>query len=114
MMTLQGAIQASLDQTLMSSGDRIDAGLQSVGDLAVAPSLAGVRGVGFQQDTRFQLLPRRVLSLSDHRVQLVALLIAERDDVFFDGDHFTDHESALLLGGRIESEIDRRIKDVGY
>ena len=60
MMALQGAIQASLDQTLTSSGDRIDAGLQSVGDLAVAPSLAGVRGVGFQQDTRFQLLPRRV------------------------------------------------------
>ena len=58
------------------------------GDLAVAPSLAGVRGVGFEQDTRFQLLPRRVLSLPDHRVQLVALLIAERDDAFFDGDHF--------------------------
>jgi len=25
-----------------------------------------------------------------------------------------DHESAPLLGGRIESEIDRGIKDVGY
>jgi hypothetical protein len=44
----------------------------------------------------------------------VFTLIAERDDIFFDGDHFPDHESAPLLGGRIESEIDRGIKDVGY
>ena len=114
MMTLQDTIQASLDQTLTRSGDCIDTGLQSGGELAVAPSLAGVRGVGFQRDTRFQLLPRQVLSPSDHRVQLVALLIAERDDVFFDGDHFPDHESAPLLDRGIESETDRGIKDAGY
>ena len=114
MMALQRTVQAFFNQTLTGSGDRIDAGRQGGGDLAVAPSLAGVRGVGFQQDTRFQLLARRMLSLVDHRAQLVSLLIAERDDIFFDGDHFPGHESAPLLGGRIESEIDRGIKDEGY
>jgi len=98
MMPPQGTIQAFFNQALAGSGNRIDAGGQSGGDLAVAPSLAGVRRVGFQQDTRFQLLPRRVLSLLDHHVQLIPFLIAERDDIFFDGDHFLGHESAPLLG----------------
>ena len=83
MMTRQGAVDAFFNQALAGSGDIIDAGLQSGGDLAVASSLAGVRRVGFQQDARFQLLPRRVLAPPDHRVQMITLLIAERDDVFF-------------------------------
>ena len=54
MMTSQGTVQPSLDQTLTRSGDRIDTRLQGDGDLAVTLSLAGVRGVGFQQNARFQ------------------------------------------------------------
>ena len=42
----------------------------------------------------------RTLSLPDHRAQLVALLITERDDVFFGGDYFPGRESAPLFGGR--------------
>ena len=101
---LQSIVQAFFNQALAGSRDRIDAGFQRGGDLAVAPSLAGVRGVGFQQNACFQLLPRRVLSLLDHRVQLVTFLVAERDDVFFDGDHFPGHESAPLLGAGSSSQ----------
>ena len=78
MMTFQGTFQASFNQALARAGDRVDAGAQGGGDLAVAPSLAGVRGIGFQQNACFQQLPRRVLSLVDHRVQLVALRICDR------------------------------------
>ncbi len=76
MMTRQGTVQAFLDEALAGPGNRIDAGAQGSGYLAVAPSLAGVRGVGFQQNACFQMLPGRVSSLLDHRVQSVALLIA--------------------------------------
>jgi hypothetical protein len=84
MMPLQRAIQAFFNQALACSRDRIDAGFQGGGDLAVAPSLAGVRGVGFQQDACFQLLPRGVLALTDHRIQLITFFVAQRDDVFLD------------------------------
>src|SRR5580704_6574469 len=98
MMPLQRTVQAFFNQALAGSSDRIDTGLQSGGDLAVAPSLTGVRCVCLQPDARFQLAPRRMLSLADQRVQLIPLVVAERDDVFLDDNHFPDHGSTLLLG----------------
>ena len=53
MMPPQGTIQAFFNQALAGSGNRIDTGGQSGGDLAVAPSLAGVRRVGFQRIRAF-------------------------------------------------------------
>ena len=83
MMARQSTVKAFFNQALAGSRDRVDTGCQRGGDLAVAPSLTRVRGVGFQQDACFQLLPRWVLSFPDHRVQLVPLVVAERHDVFF-------------------------------
>jgi hypothetical protein len=98
MMARQSTVKAFFNQALAGSRDRVDTGCQRGGDLAVAPSLTRVRGVGFQQDACFQLLPRRVFSFPDHRVQLVPLVIAERHDVVLDGDRFPGHESAPLSG----------------
>ena len=63
MMPRQGTIQAAFNQALAGSRHRIDTGFQRGGDLAVAPSLAGIRGIGFQQDAGFQELPRGVPDL---------------------------------------------------
>ncbi len=66
MITPQGALDALFDQPLAGAGNRIGTGVQSAGDLAIAPSFASVRGVGFQQDAGFQHLTRGVLTLIDH------------------------------------------------
>jgi hypothetical protein len=95
MVTLQRAFNAFLDQTLACPGDRIDAGVERGGDLTVAPALSGVRGVGFQQDASLQQVPRGVFVLIDRRIELLAFLVTELHDVFFDGD--------LLSRPRIDS-----------
>src|SRR3984957_9471923 len=93
-----------LQQMLAGSRDRIDAGFQRGGNPAVAPPIAGVRGVGFQQDTCLQQLPRGVLSLADHRVQLTTFLVAERHDVFLDRDLFPGHRIRSVVGAEPSSQ----------
>ena len=54
-----------------------NAGLQSLDDPAVAPTFAGFRDVGLQQDARLQKPLRRALALADHRVELLTLFRAQ-------------------------------------
>src|SRR3984957_11034272 len=104
MMTRQSPVHAFFNQMLAGSRDRIDAGFQRGGNLAVAPPIAGVRGVGFQQDTCLQQLPRGVLSLADHRVRLTTFLVAERHDVFLDRDLFPGHRIRSVVGAASSSQ----------
>ena len=46
MLMLQRPFKPSLDQALTGSGNGVGTGFQRGGDLTVAPSVAGVRGVG--------------------------------------------------------------------
>jgi hypothetical protein len=98
MLMLQGTFEASFDQPLPGSGNRVDAGVQRGGDLTIAPSFAVVRGIRLQQDACPQQLSRGVLALVDRRSQLLSFLVAELHNVFLDGDLFPGHESAPLLG----------------
>jgi hypothetical protein len=70
MLMFQRPFEASLNQPLTGSGNSVDTGLQRCGDLTVAPSFAGVRGVGFQQDACPQQLSRAVRALIDRRIRL--------------------------------------------
>src|SRR5208337_3236939 len=72
MVTGQDGFEPFLDQLLAGPGNCADAGIQSRGDLAVAPSFASLRGVGLQQDARLQPPPRRVFALMDQCVEPVA------------------------------------------
>src|SRR5208282_1845989 len=66
----------------------------SGGDLAVTPSCASRRRVGLQQDACPHQLPRTVLTRMDQRAEPFALLIAELDDVLFNGNLFRAHDSS--------------------
>ena len=81
MLADQRGLDALFHQPLARSSNRVDAGLQSCGDLAVTPCFASVRGVGFQQDTCLQQLARRVFALADQGANPLSLLIAEPYDV---------------------------------
>src|SRR6266404_5748396 len=56
MLANQGGLEPFFDQPLARPRDRVDTGLQRRRDLAVAPALTTVRGVGFQQDPGLQQL----------------------------------------------------------
>src|SRR3954447_22614474 len=58
--------------------------MQPRGDLIVAPCLAGLGGVGLQEDAHPQQLARRVLAGSDQRFQPSALLRTQHNDVLLD------------------------------
>ena len=52
MLVGQRRLEPFLHQSLAGPGNRVDSGIQRTGDLAVTPALAGLRGIGLQQDTR--------------------------------------------------------------
>jgi hypothetical protein len=54
MLAGQRGVEASLHQLLTRAGNGVDAGVQRLGDLAVAPGFAALRGVGLQQDACLQ------------------------------------------------------------
>ena len=83
MLMFQGTFKASFDQPLTGSGNGIDAGVQRGGDLTVAPSFTGVRGIRLQQNACPEQLSRGVPALIDCRNQLLTFLVAELHDVFF-------------------------------
>ena len=56
MFANQGGLEPFFDQPLARPRDRVDTGLQCRRDLAVAPALTTVRGIGFQQDPGLQQL----------------------------------------------------------
>src|ERR1019366_1752491 len=98
MLAGQGSFEPFFHQSLTGPGNRVDTGIQSGRDLAVAQSFAGFRGIRLQQDTVLQQLLRGVFTPTDQIVEPFSLLLAELHDVFLYGDLFPGHESAPSIG----------------
>src|ERR1700704_1008856 len=94
MLANQGGLEPFFDQPLARPGDRVDTGLQRRRDLAVAPALTTVRGVGFQQDPGLQQLLCWMVSATDKGGEMLSLLIAQCHCVFLYRDLFPGHQSA--------------------
>src|SRR3977135_1923650 len=94
MLANQGGLEPFFDQPLARPRDRVDTGLQRRRDLAVAPALTTVRGVGFQQDPGLQQLLCWMVSAMDKRSEMLSLLIAQCHYVFLYRDLFPGHQSA--------------------
>src|SRR6195256_4203069 len=94
MLANQGGLEPFFDQPLARPGDRVDTGLQRRRDLAVAPPLTTVRGVGFQQDPGLQQLLCWMVSAMDKGGEMLSLLIAQCHYVFLYRDLFPGHQSA--------------------
>src|SRR6202035_2137033 len=94
MLANQGGLEPFFDQPLARPRDRVDTGLQRRRDLAVAPALTTVRGVGFQQDPGLQQLLCWMVSAMDKRGEMLSLPIAQRHYVFPYRDLFPGHQSA--------------------
>src|SRR3981081_335053 len=94
MLANQGGLEPFFDQPLARPRDRVDTGLQRRRDLAVAPALTTVRGVGFQQDPGLQQLLCWMVSAMDQGGEMLSLLIAQYHYVFLYRDLFPGHQSA--------------------
>ncbi len=73
----QDGFEAFHDKAPSRSLDRRDAGVQRLGDPAVAPSLAGLRHVRFQKDASFRQQMRGALAPADKVGEPGALLFAQ-------------------------------------
>src|SRR5437879_844897 len=94
MLANQGGLEPFFDQPLARPRDRVDTALQRRRDLAVAPALTTVRGVGFQQDPGLQQLLCWMVSAMDKGGEMLSLLIAQCHYVFLYRDLFPGHQSA--------------------
>src|SRR3979409_2097079 len=94
MLANQGGLEPFFDQPLARPRDRVGTGLQRRRDLAVAPALTTVRGVGFQQDPGLQQLLCWMVSAMDQGGEMPSLLIAQCHYVFLYRDLFPGHQSA--------------------
>src|ERR1700737_5011173 len=94
MLANQGGLEPFFDQPLARPRDRVDTALQRRRDLAVAPALTTVRGVGFQQDPGLQQLLCWMVSAMDKGGEMLSLLIAQCHYVFIYRDLFSGHQSA--------------------
>src|ERR1700732_2833440 len=94
MLANQGGLDPFSDQPLARPRDRVDTALQCRRDLAVAPALTTVRGVGFQQDSGLQQLLCWMVSAMDKGGEMLSLLIAQCHYVFLYRDLFPGHQSA--------------------
>src|SRR5438105_2256438 len=94
MLANQGGLEPFFDQPLARPRDRVDTALQRRRDLAVAPALTTLRGVGFQQDPGLQQLLCWMVSAMDKGGEMLSLLIAQCHYVFLYRDLFSGHQSA--------------------
>jgi len=63
----------------------------------VAPSLAGIRGAGLQQNARLEQAPRGAFALLDNLIEPFTMLDAESDDVFLFSRLFRGHGVSPIL-----------------
>src|SRR6266478_525221 len=94
MLANQGGLEPFFDQPLARPRDRVDTALQRRRDLAVAPALTTLRGVGFQQDSGLQQLLCWMVSAMDKGGEMLSRLIAQGHYVFLYRDLFPGHQSA--------------------
>src|SRR6267142_7206406 len=95
MLANQGGLEPFFDQPLARPRERVDTDLQQRRDLAVAPALTSVRGVGFQQDPGLQQLLCWMVSAMDKGGEMLSLLIAQCHYVFLYRDLLSGHQFAL-------------------
>jgi hypothetical protein len=108
-------LEPFLHRLLAGSGDGREAGIRGVRDLAVAPSSAGLSGVGLQQDAGSGQLSAVVPAVSDRGVQLLSPFRTPLPDIVLYGDLLRGHESAPLLHcSAIDSNIPITINDGGH
>ena len=89
----QDGFEAFHDKVPSRSLDRRDAGVQRLGDPAVAPSLAGLRHVRFQKDASFRQQMRGALAPADKVGEPGALLFALLGGRFHQGQERDPHGS---------------------
>ena len=65
MLADQDSVEAFFHQLLAGPGNGVDAGVEGGGDVAVPPSFARLRGIGFQQNAGLGQLSGRVLTRMD-------------------------------------------------
>src|ERR1700687_1442199 len=94
MLANQGGLEPFFDQPLARPRDRVAPAPQVRPNLAVAPALTTVRGVGFQQDPGLQQLLCWMVSAMDKGGEMLSLLIAQYHYVFLYRDLFPGHQSA--------------------
>jgi hypothetical protein len=98
----QGGLEP-LSTSRSGVGD-VDAGLPRGRDLAVAPSVVGLRGVGLQQDADVQPLVREMFAEMDQSVDLLSFLVAELHDVVLRDNLLRGHEPAPSIRRRPSSQ----------
>jgi hypothetical protein len=97
---------------LAGAGDDRQAGVQGRGNLAAAPSCAGLAGIGLQHDAGLGQPPRRVCATMDHALKPLPLIGAELHDILLHSDLFHHHEAAPSLRyGAIASDIPLTVND---
>src|ERR1700709_1764726 len=96
MSARQGGIQCFLHEGPARPADCVDAGVQSLRNLAVVPARAGIGGVRLQQHTRLEQLPRSVFAVLDQRIQSLTLRFAEPNDELASGLWFRGHDVSPL------------------
>jgi hypothetical protein len=97
MLADQNRLEAFFHQLLARPGNRVDAGFEGLGNLAVTPSVASFRDVSFQQNACLGQLPGRVFAHTYQRVETLPLLIAERHHVLLHGNPFRGHDASPSL-----------------
>ena len=103
------------DKLPSRSLDRRDAGVQRLGDPAVAPSLTGLRHVRFQKDASFRQQMRGAFAPADKVVEPGALLFAQLDDVLLDRNLLPGHESSPSRNRQgIDSDNPVKLNDVSH
>jgi hypothetical protein len=114
MLAGQDGLEAFLHQLLPGPGNRVDAGIQGGGDLAITPSFAGLGSIGFQQDARPHQLTCTVFALMDQRV----LSRSRSSSLSFTMYFFTPACFAVTMHlrrcGAIDSDIHTKINDAGH
>jgi hypothetical protein len=111
----QDGFEAFHDKLPSRSLDRRDAGVQRLGDPAVAPSLAGLRHVRFQKDASFGQQMRGALAPADKVVEPGALLFAQLDYVLLDANLWPGYESSPSRNRQgIDSDNPVKLNDVSH
>lgn len=92
-----------------------DAGVQGLGDPAIAPAFPFLRHISLQKDARLRQQLRRALSRADQSHKLFPLVGTQPDNVFLDGNIFPGHESPpSLLRYDSDSQLAVEINDGGH
>src|ERR1700719_671512 len=108
--TGQHGLEPFLDQLSPGAKDIGDAGIQSLGDPAVAPALARLRHVDLQKDAGLRQQLRGTLAFVDQVVELRALLSAQPYNIFLDGNLFRGHESPPSRASCRDSDSENRVR----